>query len=224
MAKKPRKPATNKTPPQATSPTNADAPATNAGAPTTLNPYKILADIARNPNASSVARTNAAKTLIRAAGLKAKAAVAEPPIVARAVAILAERIAKPGAVATSGDHRGVALHAGQSETRLELVRREIDHAFATIDVDALAELAGDPVHSPESRLAAWALASARSEKATVSRSAQTVDQVALRASVAGLAETRWRDNTAYRSLLDTIGSERATPRETPIDEAELAEG
>ena len=204
MAKKPQKPAA----PQPPEPSE----------PPRINPYRVLVDIAADPKAGSTARMLAARILIHAVG-KAKAktsAATEEPIAARAVEILRERMSQPGAVPTVGDHRGAPLHAWQDEARLETVRAEIDQAFAVGDVAALATFAGDPAHAPEARLTAWALALARCERAVVTRSAQVIDQGALDAGVAGLAELRWMDPVVYCSLLDTHERQRAARRETSI--------
>ena len=62
------------------------------------------------------------------------------------------------AIPVVGWHKGVPLEDEQSDARLGLVRAEIDHVLGMSDAVALADWADDPVHSPESRQLAVAMA------------------------------------------------------------------
>ena len=62
------------------------------------------------------------------------------------------------AIPVVGLHRGIPLEDQQSPERLALVRSEIDHVLGVTDAVALADWADDPVHSPESRQLAVAMA------------------------------------------------------------------
>jgi hypothetical protein len=61
-------------------------------------------------------------------------------------------------IPTVGTHRGVPLEDQQSDERLALVRAEIDLVLGMSDPGELADHAGNPWHSPESRQLAAAMA------------------------------------------------------------------
>jgi hypothetical protein len=115
-----------------------------------------------------------------------------------------------------GWHKGVPLEDQQSPERLGLVRSEIDRVLATTDAVALADWADDPVHSPESRQLAVAMAESLWTMAAENRNNRpAIDLDRLRASTAGLGCRRWRDPRRYASLLDPDGG---VLRDRPLDE------
>jgi hypothetical protein len=117
-----------------------------------------------------------------------------------------------------GMHRGVPLEDQQSPERLALVRSEIDHVLAMADAVALADWADDPVHSPESRQLAVAMAESIWTVAAENRNNRpAIDLDRLRASTAGLGCRRWRHPRRFCSLLDPDGG---VLREQPIDDLE----
>ena len=117
-----------------------------------------------------------------------------------------------------GMHRGVPLEDQQSDARLALVRSEVDHVLAMADAVALADWADDPVHSPESRQLAVAMAESIWTVAAETRNNRpAIDLDRLRASTAGLGCRRWRDPRRFCSLLDPDGG---VLREQPIDDLE----
>jgi hypothetical protein len=121
------------------------------------------------------------------------------------------------AIPVIGLHRGVPLEDQQSPERLALVRSEIDHVLAMTDAVTLADWADDPLHSPESRQLACAMAESMWTVAAETRHLRPpIDLDRLRASTAGLGCRRWRDPWRYASLLDHGGVER----EQPLDDAE----
>ena len=114
-------------------------------------------------------------------------------------------------------HRGVPLEDQQSPERLALVRSEIDHVLGVTDAVALADWADDPVHSPESRQLAVAMAESMWTVAAETRNNRPpIDMERLRASTAGLGSQRWRCPRTHASLLDHGSVER----ERPLDDAE----
>jgi|SRR6266566_8099010 hypothetical protein len=116
------------------------------------------------------------------------------------------------AIPVIGLHRGVPLEDQQSETRLGLVKVEIDHVLGMTDAGALADWADDPWHSPESRQLACAMAETAWAVAAETRALRPpIDMDKLRASTAGLGSKRWRDPWCYASLLDHGGVEREVP-------------
>ena len=115
-----------------------------------------------------------------------------------------------------GWHKRVPLEDQQSPERLALVRSEIDHVLAMADAVALADWADDPVHSPESRQLAVAMAESIWTVAAETRNNRPpIDLDRLRASTAGLGCRRWRDPRRYASLLDPDGG---VLRERPLDD------
>ena len=114
-------------------------------------------------------------------------------------------------------YRNVNIFDRQPRERIErVVKPEIDFATTLSDPLALYTFASDPAHSPEARLAAAARAEAASEIVTQRRErgpAVNIDK--LHASIAGLANIRWRSSSRYCSLLD-VGYDRAVERETPL--------
>jgi hypothetical protein len=128
-------------------------------------------------------------------------------------------------IPTRNEHRGMALHAGQNEARLIIVRQDIDRVFEERDIAALAQFAGKVAHSPESRLLAAAKAQALWDSAAEQRTKRpdlNLERIAT--SVAGLNVIEWQDPTFYCSLLDTWSPD-APParRETPLD-SDTADG
>jgi hypothetical protein len=120
------------------------------------------------------------------------------------------------AIPVIGTHRGVPLEDHQSESRLALVRSEIDHVLGMTDAVALSNWADDPMHSPESRQLAVAMAESIWTVAAETRNNRPpIDLDRLRASTAGLGCRRWRDPWRYASLLDPDGG---VLREQPLVE------
>jgi hypothetical protein len=123
------------------------------------------------------------------------------------------------AIPIIGLHRGVPLEDQQSAGRLALVKAEIDHVLRMTDASELANYAGDPWHSPESRQLAAAMAESMWAVASETRANRPpIDLERLRASTAGLGSRRWRDPWRYCSLLDADGG--VVERERPLDDAE----
>ena len=122
------------------------------------------------------------------------------------------------AIPVIGLHRGVPLEDQQSDARLGLVRSEIDHVLGMMDAVALADWADDPVHSPESRQLAVAMAETMWTVAAETRNNRPpIDLDRLRASTAGLGSKKWRSPWHYASLLDPDGG---VLREKPLDDDE----
>jgi hypothetical protein len=116
-------------------------------------------------------------------------------------------------------HRGVPLHVGQSRTRLEAVRRDIDRAYE-LDVAALLDFAENAANAPEARSFACARLLAEYEAAVESRMARpAVDLPRIRAASAGITSRRWQNPDFYCSDLDAH-HENAAPREQPLDDSE----
>jgi hypothetical protein len=106
-------------------------------------------------------------------------------------------------IPTSGSHRGVPLHAGQSPERLAAVRADIDRALDEADPVRLLALAGNVALAPEARLLAAARLVAAHQLAVERREARPgVDPMLARAAVAGLNSLTWRSSTHFASLLD----------------------
>jgi hypothetical protein len=121
------------------------------------------------------------------------------------------------AIPTVGTHKGVPLENEQSETRLALVRREIDVVLGMTDTGELSDWAADSWHSPESRQLAVAMCETMWTVASETRANRPpIDLERLRASTAGLGSRRWRSPTHFCSDLDH--DENAVPREQPLDE------
>jgi hypothetical protein len=55
-------------------------------------------------------------------------------------------------IPTSGEHRGIGLHAGQSPRRLEAVKRDIDQVFGLSTVEDLMRCLRNATLAPEARL------------------------------------------------------------------------
>ena len=115
-------------------------------------------------------------------------------------------------------HRGVPLEDQQSPERLALVRSEIDHVLGVTDAGALADWADDPMHSPESRQLACAMAETAWTIAAETRALRPagISLDLLYASTAGLGSKTWRDPDRHCSLLDHGG----VLREQPLDDLE----
>jgi len=108
-----------------------------------------------------------------------------------------------GPVPTVGTHKGVSLHDQQSPERLALVRAEIDLVLAMSDPNPLFDWAGDPRHSPESRLLAAAMVESMWQTAAETRALRPgIDLEKLRAATACLNSQKWRDPEKFCSLLD----------------------
>jgi hypothetical protein len=118
-------------------------------------------------------------------------------------------------IPTIGTYRGVPLEDQQSDARLALVRREIDHVLGLTDARELADWATDSWHSPESRQLAVAMAESLWTMASENRNNRpSIDLDLLRASTAGLGSRRWRCPTHFCSDLDH--DENAVPRDEPL--------
>ena len=105
-------------------------------------------------------------------------------------------------IPTIGVYRGVGLHAFQDQTRLAVVRGDIDDAFALDDAERLFAFAADLMRAPEARLLAAARVKALFELATERREVRpNVDLQLLRAHVAGLDSLRWLDRRHYGTAL-----------------------
>lgn len=124
-------------------------------------------------------------------------------------------------IPTVGTYRGVGLHDQQSEARLAVVRAAIDMVFSTADPKELLKIIADPHWPPESRLLAAALLEAMLQIAADERKIRPqIDLAYVRACVAGLNSTHWRDPQHYASLLDHAhmppGHRGAVKREAPL--------
>ena len=116
-------------------------------------------------------------------------------------------------------HRGVPLHAGQSPTRLRVVKHDIDRAYE-LDVAALLDFAEDAANAPEARSFACARLLAQFEAAIESRMARpAIDLPRIRAASAGVTSRRWQSPTHFCSDLDAH-AENAVPRDEPLNDAE----
>jgi len=123
------------------------------------------------------------------------------------------------AIPTIGSYRGVPLEDEQSEARLGLVRAEIDLVLGMSDPGELADYAGNPWHSPESRMLAAAMAESAWTVAAETRAVRPggISLEKLHASAAGLGSRRWRDPWRHASLLDVAGG---VEREQPLGDSE----
>jgi hypothetical protein len=123
-----------------------------------------------------------------------------------------------GSITLSGEsHRGVPLHAGQSFTRLKVVRRDIDRAYE-LDVAALLDFAENAANALEARSFACARLLAQFEATIEFRMARpAIDLPRIRAAGAGVASRRWQSPTHFCSLLDAH-DENAVPRDEPLEE------
>jgi hypothetical protein len=121
-------------------------------------------------------------------------------------------------IPTIGTYKGISLEDQQSDVRLELVRREIDLVLGMTDACELADWAGNPRHSPESRQLAAAIAETAWTIAAETRALRPagISLDLLYASTAGLGSKTWRDPDRHCSLLDHGG----VLREQPLDDSE----
>jgi hypothetical protein len=121
-------------------------------------------------------------------------------------------------IPTIETYRGIPLEDQQSDVRLELVRREIDLVLGMTDACELADWAGNPGHSPESRQLAAAIAETAWTIAAETRALRPagISLDLLYASTAGLGSKTWRDPDRHCSLLDHGG----VLREQPLDDSE----
>lgn len=129
-------------------------------------------------------------------------------------------------IPTDGEHRGIPIHAGQSEMRLRSVRRDIDDVHETTELDALIQFADDVGRAPEARLYARAKGLAildHDVERRAPRSRMTVwSRDRIKASAAGCDSMHWRSRTHYGSLLDPgppPGNDRRVRREAPLQES-----
>jgi len=127
-------------------------------------------------------------------------------------------------IPTHGEHRGVGLHAGQSDARLAVVRRDIDAVHALSDLEALYAFAVAPRNAPEARLFARAKALAILDDAIERRAPRdrtpVVSRERIRASAVGLNLMTCRCSTHYCSKWDTgqpPGGDGRVLREVPLD-------
>jgi hypothetical protein len=113
------------------------------------------------------------------------------------------------------------LHAGQSEARLTVVRRDIDSAHALRDIEDIVAFARDVGNAPEARLYARAKALACLDDAVERRAPRSrtavVDRQYVKAVAAGCDSITWRSRTHYASNLDVrkAGQDRRVPRDVP---------
>ena len=121
-------------------------------------------------------------------------------------------------IPTIGTYKGISLEDQQSDVRLELVWREIDLVLGMTDAGELADWAGNPMHSPESRQLACAMAETAWTIAAETRALRPagISLDLLYASTAGLGSKTWRDPDRHCSLLDHGG----VLREQPLDDLE----
>jgi hypothetical protein len=116
---------------------------------------------------------------------------------------------------TDGDHRGVPLHAGQSEARLAVVCRDIDAVYAMdADVSALLGHLKSPGNAPESRLLAEARLKALAEVSVHGRRRALVDIEYVEALTAGLNSAEWQCPRHYHSVLENCAD--AVSRESRV--------
>ena len=119
------------------------------------------------------------------------------------------------ALPTVDQHRGVPLHAFQSEARFEVVRADIDRVFQEGDIAALARFADDVANAPEARLLAAAKTQALWDTAVEERIERPdVDLELVAASVAGLDSTDWANPDYYCSDFDS--PDMAVKRDEPL--------
>lgn len=123
-----------------------------------------------------------------------------------------------------GVHRGVGLHAGQSEARLRTVRDDIDDVHSISDLDALVRFADDVGRAPEARIYARAKGLAIFDEAVDRRAVRSrssaLSRDRVRASAAGCGSLQWRSKTHFCSLLDpgpAPGNDRRVRREVPLE-------
>jgi hypothetical protein len=119
-------------------------------------------------------------------------------------------------IPTDGEYRGVDLHAGQSETRLVTVRRDIDAAHLLVDLAKLVAFADDAANAPEARLFARAKALATLDEAVDRRAPRQrgaeLSRERIRASTMACDLLKWQSPVFYCSLLD-YQTQRAVRRE-----------
>lgn len=119
-------------------------------------------------------------------------------------------------IPTIREHRGVGLHAGQSEARLVTVRRDIDAAHMLVDLADLVAFADDAAHAPEARLFAQAKALATLDEAVSRRDPRQrgaeLSRERIRASTLACGSKGWQSPVYYCSLLD-FQTDRAVRRE-----------
>jgi hypothetical protein len=110
-------------------------------------------------------------------------------------------------------YRGVGIHDCQPRERIEtVVKPALDDVFAMSGSDELLAYCGDYTKPPEGRLLAGAKLEAALSMATASREGRRVDPDLVKARIAGLGSRRWRDPSAYGSLLDLGGGRQESRR------------
>lgn len=122
-----------------------------------------------------------------------------------------------------GVHRGVGLHAGQTEARLVVVRRDIDAAHALQYIEELVAFADAPRNAPEARMLAKAKALAILDDAVERRAPRSrttaLDRQRVNASAVGLDSLRCRSTHYYCSIYDpgqSPGGDGRVRREVPL--------
>jgi hypothetical protein len=122
----------------------------------------------------------------------------------------------------AGSYKSVPLHAGQSEARLEAVRRDIDDAYRLTDPQRLLAFLDDVSKAPEARIFVQARLLAELDIATEDRARRPAIDRDLVLAYSSLRSRRWRDPYSYKSLLDGCdpplhsGQPRSVRREVPL--------
>ena len=117
----------------------------------------------------------------------------------------------------TGYHRNVPLHDHQSPQRLEVVKQDIDDAYALMGrTAALCRFADTVSRAPEARAfaAACALANLRRDSDRRRRRKLDVDPESLEATIASLTSQTWRSESCYCTLMEErrpSAVKRATP-------------
>jgi hypothetical protein len=122
-------------------------------------------------------------------------------------------------IASCGAYRSVPLFAGQSEARLEVVRRDIDDAHLLSDPRAFLAFLDDVSRAPEARLYCQARLLAEHELAVEDRRQRPTIDIDLVKAYGYLASRRWQNRQHHCSLLDGSpppGGPYPVPRETPL--------
>src|SRR5262245_28686696 len=122
-------------------------------------------------------------------------------------------------------YRGIGLHDHQDETRLAVVRVEIDQVFGMTRLHELFDFLTDIGRAPESRMLAAAKLEAVWELAAEDREARPaeISLPLVRAHAAGLDSELWRSPWSYGTIVDPParpGKPGAVLRITPLPDLE----